>query len=91
VAAHLEDAEVLLGQLAEVDTLLGLEVEGQLAPIPLVLGVDDLHRQAALHDLFAADHHRVILVLELLDHAADVSGVVRFGLTPAHRARRSTW
>lgn len=68
---HLEDSEVFFGKLAEVDTLVRFEVKRKLATIPLVLGVDDLHGEATLDDLFAADHHCVVLFLELFHHTAD--------------------
>jgi hypothetical protein len=34
VRTYLEDPEILLGEIPEIDTLVGLEVESQLASIP---------------------------------------------------------
>lgn len=70
---NLENTEILLCQLSKVDSLIGLEVERELAPVPLVFRVDDLHRQTALSDLFAAYHHCVVFIFQFLHHSSDVS------------------
>jgi hypothetical protein len=59
--------EELADELAEVDALLGDEVERELAAVPLVLGVDDLHRQLLLADLGLAELQRLLLLLPLAD------------------------
>lgn len=48
--ARLVDAEEVAHQLAKVDALVGLEEEGELVAVPLVLGVDNLHGQTLLAD-----------------------------------------
>lgn len=42
ILAHLEDPEVLLGQVSEVDAFLGFKVECQLASIPKSLSATSL-------------------------------------------------
>jgi hypothetical protein len=36
---------------------------------PLILRIDNLHRQTSLRDLFSTNHHRLVLVSLLFDHA----------------------
>ena len=64
--ASLVDAEQVPDQFAEVHPTIGLEEEGELVTVELILGIDDAHRKAALQDLVAAnlDQLHLLLVLE---------------------------
>lgn len=91
-SSYLEDAEVLLGQLPEIHSLIRLEEEGELATVPLIFCVHYLHWKPALGHLLAADQHRVVLVAQLFDHAAITSAMVLVNvLTLAPLHRRWTW
>ena len=54
-AARLGGATRGAGGAPEVDAAVGLEEENKLVAVELVLGVQDDHRQVALHDLLADD------------------------------------
>lgn len=59
---HLEQVP---NQLTEINSLLGGEVECQLATVPLVLGVNNLHGKSLLSDLSLTHDHGFNLVLVL--------------------------
>jgi hypothetical protein len=61
-----EHRRQLADELPEVDSLLGREVEGELPPVPLPLGVGQLHHQAVgLHPLDGAPSGDLVLLGQL--------------------------
>ena len=62
-------------QLAEIDAVVGREVEHQLAAVQRILGVDQLHLQLVGGDALLAHLEGGALVGAVLPHAADVHAV----------------
>lgn len=58
-------------QLSEINPLLSDEVERQLATIPLIFGVDDLHGQLLRSDFSLAKLERLELVLSFRSKKAE--------------------